>query len=205
MDATTEHICGNTSKTTTLHLPLLNQYPCHFSTYPPPVSFKANILSSFISDDVGEICQTDPTILLLGQNLFTKMAQMPDKKSGVKHSVMANMRMLANLYKEFKDQKPPCPSKPATSVDMLENRNFPALEQVIQLYTSSGHQLKAGLKGSLNYLLKKTASVVKANFIINHEDEKVSEIDKSVVVSQMHHTSLFGDATYNINVNCQKI
>ena len=83
---------------------------------------------------------------------------------------MANMRMLANLYKEFKDQKPPCPSNPATSVDMLERRNFAVLEQAIQLYTSSGKQLKAGLKGSLYYLLKKTASAVKANLIINHDD-----------------------------------
>ena len=164
-------------------------------------SFKANILSSFVSDDVGKICQSDPTILLLG--LFTKIAQKPDKKSGVKHSVMANMRMLANLYKEFKDQNPPSPSNPATSIDMLERRNFPALEQAIQQYTSSGNQLKAGLKSSVYYLLKKTASAVKANFIINHEDEKASEIDKFVVVLEMHHTSLFGDATYKINVNRQ--
>jgi len=129
-------------------------------------SFKANISSSFASDDVGKICQ----ILLLGQSLYKKIAQKPNKKSGVEHSSMANIRMLANLYKEFKDPKPPCLSNPATSVYMLEHRNFPALEQVIQLYTSRGKQQKAGLKGSLYYLLKKTASAVKANLIINHDD-----------------------------------
>ena len=100
-------------------------------------SFKANILSSFVSDDVGKICQSDPTILLQGQSVYTKIAQKPNKKSSVKHSVMANME-----YKEFKDQKRPCPSNPAMSVDILECRNFPALEKAIQLYTSSRSQLK---------------------------------------------------------------
>ena len=31
---------------------------------------------------------------------------------------------------------------------------------------------------------------------IHHEDIKASEIDKFVVVLEMHHTSLFDDATY---------
>ena len=63
--------------------------------------------------------------------------------------------------------------------------------------------MKAGLKGALYYLLKKMAAAVKADFIINHQDAKASEIEKFVVVLEMHHTSLFGDATYQVNVNRQ--
>ena len=63
--------------------------------------------------------------------------------------------------------------------------------------------VKAGLKGTLYYLLKKMAAAVKADFIINHQDAKASEIEKFVVVLEMHHTSLFGDATYQVNVNRQ--
>ena len=63
--------------------------------------------------------------------------------------------------------------------------------------------MKAGLKGTLYYLLKKMAAAVKADFIINHQDAKASEIEKFVVVLEMHHTSLFGDATYQVNVNRQ--
>ena len=47
------------------------------------------------------------------------------------------------------------------------------------------------------------AAAVKADFIINHQDAKASEIEKFVVVLEMHHTSLFGDATYQVNVNRQ--
>ena len=63
--------------------------------------------------------------------------------------------------------------------------------------------VNAGLKGALYYLLKKMAAAVKADFIINHQDAKASEIEKFVVVLEMHHTSLFGDATYQVNVNRQ--
>ena len=58
------------------------------------------------------------------------------------------------------------------------------------------------MKGALYYLLKKMAAAVKADFIINHQDAKASEIE-FVVVLEMHHTSLFGDVTYQVNVNRQ--
>ena len=56
--------------------------------------FKVDILDHFVNDDVGRLCKTDPTILLVGQSLYAMVKQKPDKKSGVKSSVKANMRML---------------------------------------------------------------------------------------------------------------
>ena len=72
--------------------------------------FKVDILDHFVNDDVGRLCKTDPTILLVGQYLYYMVKQKPDKKSGVKSSVKANMRMLGNLYTEFKQHNPPSPS-----------------------------------------------------------------------------------------------
>ena len=86
---------------------------------------------------------------------------------------------------------------------MLERRNFPALEHAIEQYTRSGGELKARLKGALYYLLKMMAAAVKTDFIINQQDAKTSEIEKFVVVLEMHHTSLFGNATYQVNMNRQ--
>ena len=56
--------------------------------------------------------------------------------------------MLGNLYTEFQQHNPASQGDPATSVDMLESRNFPALEQAIEVNTRSGGELKAGLKGA---------------------------------------------------------
>ena len=47
------------------------------------------------------------------------------------------------------------------------------------------------------------AKIVKGTFIVNHEDDKATEIDKFVVVLELNHASLFGDATYKINLSRQ--
>ena len=117
---------------------------------------------------------------------------------------MADMRKLGNLFLEFSQHNPPSLGSPATSLDMLERRNFPTLEQAIGTYTTHDEtDLKAGLKASLYYLLKTMAKIVKGTFIVKHEDEKAAEIDKFVVVLELNHASLFGDATYKINLSRQ--
>ena len=65
-------------------------------------AFKVDILGQYINDDVGRLCQTDPTIRLIDHSLYAMVKQKPDKKSGVKSSVKANMRMLGNLYTDFR-------------------------------------------------------------------------------------------------------
>ena len=37
------------------------------------------------------------------------------------------------------------------------------------------------------------AKIVKGTFIVIHEDDKASEIDKFVVVLELNHASVFGD------------
>ena len=80
---------------------------------------------------------------------------------------------------------------------MMECRNFPALDQAIGNYTTRDD---TDLKASLYYLLKTMAKIVKGTFIVNHEDDKATEFDKFVVVLELNHASLFGDATYKINL-----
>ena len=166
--------------------------------------FKCTILRLFRNDAVGRICQNDHAILLVGEKLFAKLKKKPDKKTEVKRSIMADMRKLGNLYLEFTQQNPPSLGSPASSVDMLERRNFPTLEKAITIYTTRDDtDLKAGLKASLYYLLKTMARIVKGTYIVNHEDDKATEIDKFVVVLELNHASVFGDATYRINLSRQ--
>ena len=82
---------------------------------------------------------------------------------------------------------------------MMERQNFPALDQAIGKYTT---QDDIDLKASLYYLLKTMAKIVKGTFIVNDEDDKATEIDKFVVVLELNHASLFGDA-YKINLSRQ--
>ena len=56
---------------------------------------------------------------------------------------------------------------------------------------------------ALYNLVKTMAKIVKGTFIVNHEDDKATEIDKFVVVLELNHASVFGDATYQINLSRQ--
>ena len=86
------------------------------------------------------------------------------------------------MFLEFSQQNRPCLGCPATS-DTRDRRNFPALELANGTYTTRDDtDLKAGFKASLNYFLKTKANIVKGTFVINHEDEKASKIDKFIVV-----------------------
>ena len=94
-------------------------------------------------DVVGRICQNDHTTLLVGEKLFAKLQKKPDKKTEVKRSIMADMRKLGNLYLEFSQQNPQTLGSPATSIDMLQSRNFPTLEKAISTYTTRDDRFKS--------------------------------------------------------------
>ena len=93
------------------------------------------------------------------------------------------------MFLEFSDQNPPSLGSPATSIDMMERQD--------------DTDLKAGLKASLYNLLKTMAKIVNGTFIVNHDDDKATEIDKFVIVLELKHASLFGDATYKITLSRQ--
>jgi hypothetical protein len=88
----------------------------------------------------------------------------------VKRSVMCDMRRLASLFIFFKDEcirLQQCPEANFVS-DMVSRSRFPALEAAIYKCTakSESGQIKAGLKLSLYYLLKKLAKTVKSSFLV---------------------------------------
>ena len=164
--------------------------------------FKCQILSHFRNYAVGRICQNDHTTLLVVEKLFAKLHKKPDKKTEVKRSIMADMRKLGNLYLKFSQQNPQTLGSHLTRyAGTLETfRHSRKQSQRTQLAMTD---LKAGLKASLYYLLKTMAKIVKGTFIVNHEYDKATEIDKLVVVLELNHASVFVDATYKINLSQQ--
>ena len=98
--------------------------------------FKSAILVNFHNDEVGRLCLTDKTILLCGERLFQKLKKKPDKATEVKRSVMADMRKMGHLYREFCKNSPAFSGCPPSAVNK---------------YTSTAQSLKAGLKLSSRF------------------------------------------------------
>ncbi|PIK40701.1 hypothetical protein BSL78_22456 [Apostichopus japonicus] len=168
--------------------------------------FEQEILTRFRSDEVGEICRTDPVIVSIGQRLWDKGRNKADKKTEVRKSVMSDMRRIASLYGYFKEQHQihgEGSLSIGTARDMFERKSFNSLKEAIAAYTGDGEELKLGLKLGIYYLLKKCCKIVKATHLVKHEDKEAEEIDRFVAVLELNYNFVFGDATYQINKNRQ--
>ena len=163
--------------------------------------FKKDILSRFNADEVGTLCRTDKTILIIGQRLFKKQNKKKDKKHDVRRVVMTDMRKLAGLYTTFKQVETVSKIfKNDDASDMFERKNFNILETAIEKYTKyEDGTVKPGLKMSLYYLLKAAAKILKGVYLVNDKDAQATAIDKFVEVLELHHNQLFGDAIYETN------
>jgi hypothetical protein len=162
--------------------------------------FKQEILSKFAQDECGKLCTNDETLMLVGQRMFSKINKKKDKKTEVRKSVMTDMRRLASLFLAFKNATRESLHVEAADIrDMFVRRNFNALKEAVETYTSTADGVKHGLKYGLYYLIKNAAKIIKSSMLIADEDDKAAEIDKFVLVLEISHSEMFGDAVYAIN------
>ena len=173
--------------------------------------FKVQILYQIRSDKIGELCQTDPTILTIGMRLFDKVKRKVDKSMEVRRSVQKDMRRLASLYLEFKELPGVCIVN-GNAMDLFTRGNFGHQRDAIDSYTTnSENKLKPGLKIGLNYLIKTCAKIMKGTILTisfngnsSKEDNKIAvdmanEIDLFLSVFNLWQDHIFGDAAYSNN------
>ena len=135
--------------------------PCHVSE-----EFKVQILSRFIRYRVAILCQTDETLVNVGQKLFFKVKAKKYKKTEVKRSVLCYMRRLGSLFVSFKEECRQLNGCSKVKVkDLVCRSNFPALIVAVSKYTDSESGMKASLKVSIYRLLKKLAKVIKSTYL----------------------------------------
>ena len=192
--------CSAESGTAAVSLPVKTLVPI-----PVTDEFKDCVLTKFRDDEAGNICSSDFAIIRFGNKQYETSKGRPDKQMEVRKTVMAEMRQLATLFLEFQRQcKTDDVQVPKASSEMLQRTSYPQLESAIKTYTLSGTQaLKAGLKSSLNFLIRRFGKVCKGIHLVNDSDEKAEGIDKFLAVFGLHYHSLFADATYALNRNRQ--
>lgn len=151
------------------------------------------ILSCFHDDNVGTICKTDPMITVVGKALWERSVRK-DKKT-----VMGEMRKLGNLLHVARTMTK---NNDLTGNDMLCPKNFRTVVNALnELTAKEDNSLKAGLKLSLGYLLKKAARFTKCELIIDGDDEEVKERDKFLSVLDGSWGYLFNSAQIELESN----
>jgi len=168
--------------------------------------FQTTIVQKFSDDEAGNLCKTNNCLLMIGQKLYDKLHAKQDKKMELKRSVMSDMRRLSTLFSHFQRKMQATGTHIVDFVDMYDRRNFLQLEAAIRHYTASDNEsnMKAGLKLSLYYLIKRTAKIVKIMYLIKDDDDKASAVDKFIDLFTDNYNLLFSDAVYHINKNRQQ-
>ena len=165
-----------------------------------------NILSSFQDNAIGNTCQTDDTIRLIGRHLWQKARTKVDKHDEVRKSVMADMRNLAALFIEF--QKHEEGRHSANAKVMFNRERWSILEEAVicltttPTYQSPDAQLKYGLKNKLYYLLMKSADILQSDALTvkgGQGKKEVEVLQHFVTILKLHQKAVFGDAKYVIN------
>lgn len=162
-------------------------------------SFEA-MLSSIQNDEVGNMAKTDPTIRIIGERRFQACKKKVDLEQESRRTVRAEMRLLAKLYLEFKEEEG-APESTNAAV-MFNRRHFSILERAIESISTRSDQdgsLKYGTKYKLYYILRNSALIMKATYLTRQEDDSAQEVDYFMDVLKLNQNSILGEASYEIN------
>ena len=155
--------------------------------------FNNNVLLHFRSDDIGILCKMDRMITTVGKVLWERSVRKERK------STMGEMRKLASLLHAVRNISK---NDKFTGHDMLLPANFRTVVEALNTVTAKEEDgLKAGLKLSLGYLLKKAARFTKCEFIIDGKDEEVRETDKFLSLLDGSWGYLFNSAQIQLEAN----
>ena len=182
--------------------------PVVFSSADFSEDFKTEILSKFSSDKVGQLCQSDPMITMVGSKLYFKVKARKDKKLEVKRSVMTDMRRLGTLFTHFRTgyvehHGDAVSEKEVTVAQMFQRQNYDCLEEACVRQTSNPGEAadKSGLMISLYYLVMKSARIIRVFYLVRQESAKATETAEFMDVWKLSKHQILGGAVYNNNRN----
>ncbi|XP_070191728.1 uncharacterized protein [Littorina saxatilis] len=154
--------------------------------------FRSEILDHFRNDEVGKLCQTDKVIVRLGQKLYNKSM----KKE--RRVIMSDMRTLGSLIVQMRKV---ADLDNLNGEDVVDRTQFEVLSQAVkEMTTNENGSMKAGMKLSVGYLLKKVAKVMKAHYIITSELVKSEEVDRFLAVLDLNWDYIF----YTAQLSCEQ-
>ena len=164
--------------------------------------FTTEILAKFHNEDIGKLCRSEPTIVLIGRKRFQRNRGKVDKLIKIKKSVMTEMRLLSKLCIAFSEA---ATGSNISAKDMFVRTNFNVLAVAIeQVTTAESSVLKHGVKNGLYYLLKNSAIIVMSSYLGEGDDNNAAEVEKFIHYLELNRDTVFADAVYAINKSRQE-
>ena len=163
--------------------------------------FRTVILGRMRNDDIGNLAQSDPTIVYIGSREFLRTYGRKDKYDQCVKRVRQEMRLLAYIYRSFLAHSPGETSN-GNALDLFSRANFSALEEAIhEICKIDEESIKYGKKTGIQNILRRHTKLMKARFLVEKEDDLAAEIDRFSAVFEFNAPILFGDSNYLISRN----
>lgn len=165
----------------------------------PSCSFFAQVASKIQTDEVGLVAKTDSIILLIGERMYSAARKKVHENMEIRHRTMSSMRLLARILLEFRSHKG---LEDADGSAIFNRIHFPILETVVtNMAKTDDEGFRHGLKQKILYLLKSSATILKATFRSQMKDTQADEMSFFLEVLSLNQDSLFGDATFAVMKN----
>ena len=162
-----------------------------------------DIIGRFAKDEAGNLCRTNQMLLHFGRNIYSKHCVRKEKMVEGRRIVMQNMRTLATLFVEFRSVFQES-GKDTTRLDFKEmfvRDNFPSLRRAIDAMSED----KTGTKLLIGNVIKRVVKVMKGVYLIQKQDDLVSQLDKFVDVLTYFWNDIFKPAEIGAVARRQEI
>lgn len=160
------------------------------------LDFRRDVLRRLRNDAIGRLCMEDETLSMIGLKLYQKVQGRPNKKVLIRKNVLANMRLLARLFTNFK--KLSCENVEFT--DMFTRAHYETFESAIQETTMTETKgLLSGTKMMMSSLIDNACRYVNAHFLFMRNEDAAAEVTKFQAILKSNYNEVFGDAKHHQN------
>ena len=167
-------------------------------TNPRPSTEWDTVIDKMDKDKLFDNINSDDVILQIGKHIYD--ARKPAKCKDAKIKARTAMRRLAKLVDATVGI--------STAAELFVVANFYQLEDAIKVIcqTDSGtdKKMKAGLKIAIGALVRMSAKILAADYIIRQQREKAVEVEMFKKVFNMNYSKIFNDAEYQLKEKRQR-
>ena len=187
--------CSKTTNEPIRSLPVSSLVVSEETEDPFTKEYEEQVVNCFHTDAIGEICRTDAVLRQLGKSFYAKGK---DRKVA-----MADMRrfgaLLINFRQYTKDPTHDCET-------MMMPAYFSKLEMAINHTTKEQNGVeKHGQRLAIGYLLKRSALLLKATFIMANNKEKADLTDNFITVLTLRWPYMFNHCQREVELRRQNV
>lgn len=159
-----------------------------------------DLLQRMAKDEFFSIIKSDPCIILIGKHIYASKKPAKEKEARVKcRSAMRRLAKLVHLTEDITQAK---------ELFLVENV-YKLEDAIIQLCTpeeenTAKKAMKAGLKIALGSLIRLSAKILTADYLIKKKKDDAEEVEAFEKVFNMNYAKNFAEAEYRLKEKRQR-